>query len=115
MDVQEDRDEGIGSLISRLIADGRAYADAELIYWRALLADRLGELRGLAIFAVVALLLLNAAAIGLIVGLLLILSPLVGPGLATLIVVLGALLVAGLLGWMAFARFRRAVRPRSEP
>lgn len=115
MDVREDQDEGVGALIARTIADGRAYASAEIEYWRLLAQARLVDVRGLAGFAIAALLLVNAAAIALIVGMLLSLAPLVGPGLATLIVVMVALAVAGLLGWLALKRFRRATRPRNEP
>jgi hypothetical protein len=60
-------------------------------------------------------LLVNAAAIALIVGLLLALMPHVGPLLATLIVVLVALAFAGLLGWLAARHATRVTRPRGEP
>ena len=62
-----------------------------------------------------ALLLVNAAAIGLIVGLVMTLMPLVGPGLATLIVVVVALAIAGLFGWLALKHFQHATRPRNLP
>lgn len=115
MDPRDDQDEGVGTVIARAIADGRAYAQAEIDYWRVFVADRVADAKGLAIFALLALLLVNGAAIALIVGLLLVLTPLVGPALATLIVVTSALLLAGVLGWMAYKRLQHAMRPRSVP
>lgn len=115
MDDRDQDEEGVGALIARAVADGRAYADAEIAYWRALALDRLADVRGLAIYGVVALLLVNAAAIALIVGLILTLSPLVGPGLATLIVVLVAAAAAGYCGWAGLKRFKHATRPRNQP
>ncbi len=112
---QDDNDDGIGNLISRTLADGRAYAEAELCYWRALAVDRLVDARAAAIFGIVVLLLAQAAAIALIVGFFMILTPYVGPGLATLIVVVVAAGAATLFGIAAFRRFRRATRPRNIP
>ena len=115
VDVREDQDEGVGALVTRLAADGRAYAQAEIGYWQALAADRLADAKNLAVLGVGALLLVNAAVIALIVGLLLSLQTLVGPGLATLIVVLLTLAVAGLLGWLALKRLGRVTRSRQVP
>lgn len=108
-------DEGVGALISRAVAEGRDYASAEIGYWRALLADRFADVRGTVILGVAALLVINAAVIALILGLLLVLSPLIGPGGATAIVVIVALAVAGLLGWMAMKRLQRVTRSRDVP
>ncbi|ODP38512.1 phage holin family protein [Sphingomonas turrisvirgatae] len=115
MDVREDQDESIGALVTRLIADGRGYAAAEAGYWRALVVDRLADVKSLTILGCTALLLVNAAVIALIVGALLSLATLVGPGLATLLVVLVTLAIAGLLGWLALRHWRRVTRPRQEP
>lgn len=115
MDERNGDEESIGALIGRAIADGRAYADAEIAYWRALAVDRLADVRGVAIFGGVALLLINAAAIALIVGLILSLAPLIGPGLATLVVVLAAAGTAALAGGLALKHLRRVTRPRNQP
>ncbi len=112
---ERNEDEGVGALISRAIADGRDYADAELAYWRTLAVDRLADAKSAAMLGIGALLLVNAAAIALIVGCVMMLAPLVGPGLATLIVVLVAAAAAGLLGWLAVKHVRRLTRPRGEP
>ena len=112
---EPDEEEGIGALIARAVADGRAYADAEIAYWRALAMDRLADARSAAVLAILVLLLAQAAAIALIVGLVMILTPHVGPGLATLIVVLIAAAAAALFARAALRRFRRATRPRDMP
>lgn len=108
-------EESFGALLGRAVADGRAYASAELTYWRAVMADRIGDVRSVAILAIAGLMVLNAAAIALIVGLILTLTPLVGPGFATLIVVLVALVVAGLLAMAALRQLKRVTRPIGEP
>ena len=115
MDVRDQQDEGVGALVSRAIAEGRDYAQAEIGYWQALAADRLADVRSLATFGIAALLVLNAAVIALVLGMLLILTPLVGPGLATLIVVIAFLGIAGVLGWIALKHLRRVTRPRRAP
>ena len=112
---EPDDEEGIGTLITRAVGDGRAYAEAEIAYWRALALDRLADARAAALFGIAVLLLAQAAAIALIVGLVMILTPYVGPGLATLIVVLVAAGAAALFAWAALRRYRRVTRPRDEP
>ncbi len=115
MDERQEDDDGVGTLITRAIADGRAYAEAEAAYWKAVALDRMSDARAAALFGIGVLLLAQAAAIALIVGLVMILTPHVGPGLATLIVVLAATGAAALFAWAAYRRFRRATRPRREP
>ncbi len=114
MDERNEDDDGIGALAARAIADGRAYADAEIAYWRALALDRLGDAKVVAILGIAGFLLIQAAAIALIVGLLLVLAPRIGPGPATVIVVLISAGMAALLGWAAVKRLRRVTRPRDE-
>lgn len=112
---EPDEEEGIGALIARAVGDGRAYAEAEIAYWRALALDRLADARAAAVLGIAVLLLAQAAAIALIVGLVMILTPYVGPGLATLIVVLAAAGAAALIARAALRRFRRAARPKDAP
>lgn len=113
--MNERDDDSIGALAAQAVADARAFADAEIAYWKALALARLSDARGALILGAVVLLLANSAAIALIVGLVLTLSPHVGPGAATLIVVVTALGAAALAGRAALVRYRRAVRPRSMP
>jgi hypothetical protein len=97
----------IGSLVATLAEDGRAYALAEVATYRAKAMAWLGEAKFVAIFGFSALLLVNGAIIALFVGLLLTLVPRVGPGWATVIVVGGTLVLAGLFGWLALRHVRK--------
>lgn len=102
-------DAGIGELIGQLTEDAKDYARAEVDYYKTLAQAKVTEVKGPAIAAALALALALAAAIGLIVGAILTLATLVGPGWATLIVVGASLVVAGLLGWAAARGFQRAM------
>jgi hypothetical protein len=105
----QEQEPGIGELLHRLVEDGRGYARAEIGYYRTLARIRFAAARlGLAL-AAVALLLVLGAFIALVVGILLTLSPIVGPGFATLITFFGMLLIAGLLGWLGFGRVKAAM------
>lgn len=104
---EEQEEESIGALIGRLAEDGKGYARAEIGYYRTLAASKLGEARAGLILGAAALVIALCAVTALIVGLILSLSTLVGPGLATLIVIAGALALAGLLGWLAWRQVGR--------
>ena len=93
--------------IEALYEDGRTYAEAELAYQatRARLVGSLGKAG--ASYGLLALLVLHMALVGLTVGAILSLAPLVGPFAATAIVVVFLLLVSGGLAMAAKARFRR--------
>lgn len=105
-------EDSIGALIGQLVADARGYAMAELAIYRAKATAWLGEAKFVAIYAVVAIVLANAAIIALFVGLLLTLAPRVGPGWATVIVVGGTLALVGLLGWLALRHIRKLGAPK---
>jgi hypothetical protein len=113
--VDDRDDDSIGTLAAQAVADARAFADAEIAYWKTLALARLGDARAALILGALVFLLANSAAIALIVGFVLILSPHVGPTAATLIVVVTALTAAALAGRAAFQRYRRAIRPRNTP
>lgn len=100
-------EESIGTLIGRLVEDGKSYAHAEIGYYRTLVASKLGEAKLGLIFGLAALVIALCAVTALLVGLILSLATLVGPGWATLIVILAALALAGLLGWLAYKRIQR--------
>lgn len=107
MTDQDRPEEGIGTLFGRLAEDGKEFARAEVAYYRALANDKVGPLKSGLIFGVAALVIAWSALTALLVGLILTLATLMGPGLATLLVVLVALALAGLLGWMAWSHLRR--------
>jgi hypothetical protein len=59
------------------------------------------------ILGIAALVIALCSVTALLVGLILSLMPLVGPGFATLIVILVALALAALLGWLAYRHMAR--------
>lgn len=109
MEAPHLEDAGIGELIGQLTEDAKDYARAEVDYFKAVAQAKVAEVKGAAIAAVLALALALAAAIGLIVGAILTLATLVGPGWATLIVVGVSLVIAALLGWTAARGIRKAM------
>ncbi|WP_420145368.1 phage holin family protein [Sphingobium sp.] len=114
--VQDDgaQEESVKEVLSRLYADGRAYAAAEAEKQK-LRATIIGiGVRNAAIFAVIALMLAFASIIALLVGLIIALSQLVAPIWATLIVVGGGLLLTLLLLLGAkgcISRMKKAIAP----
>lgn len=104
---------GLGELLSQLVEDGKGVARAEIGYYLALLRVKLRQVRAGLILAGIAIALVLGATIALVVGLVLTLAPLVGPGFATLIVVVASGGVAALLGWRASVHIRRALQDRT--
>lgn len=107
MSEPEAAEESIGELIGRLVEDGKGFARAEIDYYRTLAATKAGEARAGMILGIAALVIALCSVTALLVGLILSLMPLVGPGFATLIVILVALALAGLLGWLAYRHMAR--------
>ncbi|MFO1256240.1 MAG: phage holin family protein [Sphingomonadaceae bacterium] len=101
----------------QMVDDGRTLLEAELAYQksRALVAGQ--GVKGIAGWGALALALVFFALMALVMGLLLALSELVGGWLATLIVVLGLLVSAGLAALAAGKRWKRmsAQLTESEP
>jgi hypothetical protein len=97
----------IGDLFARLMDDARTLGSAELDYWRTLARRKLREARAGLWWGAAAMALALAAAVALVVGLVLTLAPLVGPGVATLIVVLGISTVAAIMGRLAWIHVKR--------
>lgn len=99
-------DEGLGELLSRLTGDGKAYVRAEIAYYKALAADKGGKAGIAAAYGAGALVLALAGLIALLVGLILTLTPLTGPGVATLIVVGVTFALAAILAMLARGKAR---------
>ncbi|BAI96279.1 MULTISPECIES: phage holin family protein [Sphingobium] len=101
-------------VFARLYSDGRAYAEAEAERQK-LRAGIIGAgVRDALIFATAGVMLVFAAIVAGLVGVILALSPLVGPGWAAAAVFGGALVVALLLLLVAkgrIGRMRKAVKP----
>jgi hypothetical protein len=101
--------ESIGELLSRLVGDARESIRAEVGLYRAQILNWIARV---AAFGVITLMLVNAAIIALIVGLLLIAQCNVGPIWATVIVVVGTLICAALFGWLALRQLRGLIAKR---
>lgn len=89
--------DSLGDLFGRLADDGRAFVKAEADLYKAIALRRADKAKIGAAALVVGALLLLAALVVLLVGLALALAPLVGPGLAGLIVAAAAALIGYLL------------------
>lgn len=92
--------------VSALYEDGRTYVEAELAFQKSRAAyagenTKQGIIFGLAAFAF-----LHLALIGLVVGLIFALAPIIGGFIATAVVVGTLLAGVGLFGWLAAKRFR---------
>ncbi|WP_242095617.1 MULTISPECIES: phage holin family protein [unclassified Sphingomonas] len=96
--------DSVPDLLSRLIEDAKAAASAELNLRKIRLTDRIAAYKTAMIFFAVAGVLALAALIALLVGAILSLATLIGPGFATLAVVFGVLLIAGVLAMIGKAR-----------
>jgi hypothetical protein len=97
-------EEGVAELVSRLVDDARGVVSAEVELQKARLGERVSAYKSAAIFFAAAGVLALAALIALLVGLILSLATLIGPGLATAAVVLGVLTVAAVLGLVGRSR-----------
>lgn len=107
MDLREPvlRDEAsIPTLLARLTTDARDVARAEVDLAKAKVGEAVTRYKGAAIFFGAAAVLGLCAFIALLVGLIMTLAPLVGPGFATLIVVGVVLLIAGVLAMIGKGR-----------
>lgn len=91
-------DEGIGTLIHRAVDNARELAQAEIALVKAKISERVGAYQSAVVFFAIAGVLALAALIALLVGLIMTIATLVGPGWATLIVVGATLVVAAVLG-----------------
>ncbi|MFA5963093.1 MAG: phage holin family protein [Sphingomonas sp.] len=105
----------IGQLFSRLIDDAERFVRAEINLYRAEAFARINEAKVALLLGATAFLLAQAALIALLVGLMLIAQRLLGPTLATLAVVGGALLVAGAMVAMAVAKIKHLTRIKDGP
>ncbi|QGP80882.1 phage holin family protein [Sphingobium sp. CAP-1] len=106
-------DDGMKEVLTRLYADGRAYAAAEAEKQKLRAGIAAIGVRNAAILGGAALVLLFASVIALLVGLILALAQSIAPIWATLIVVGGAILVALLLLLLAkgcINRMTKAIR-----
>lgn len=99
-------DESLPELLGRLVDDTRGLVSAEVELQKAKLSERIAAYKNAAIFFAAAGMLGLCALIALFVGLIMTLATLIGPGFATLVVVLAVLTVAGVLGMLGVAKLK---------
>jgi len=116
-----DADDEAGSLFTELrnlAEDAQTAAEAEIHFQSTRAGYVGGEAKGIALWLGLALVAAILALFALATGALLGLSPLVGPWLATAIVVGALLILAGLAAWLGtrgIARVRRNAFPAAKP
>ena len=103
----------VPDLFMRLVSDARMWAKAEIALLKCRGESLVAAVRTAVILLVVALMLALVALVALAIGLILALATLVGPGWATLIVVVGLLAIAAICGWFGIARIRYAFEDKS--
>lgn len=113
MSEPQSGDEGLGDLLTRLVDDGKGYARAEIDYYKTLVRSKLRDAGAALWMGAASLVLAQLAAIALVVGLLLTLAPRLGPGWATLVVVVAVGLIAAILGWLAWTHLKRIIGDKS--
>jgi hypothetical protein len=100
---------GIGQLVSQLATDARDAAQAEVALIKARAAFAVTRYKWAAIYFSVAGVLAFAAIIALLVGLIMALATVIGPGWATAAVVAAVFAVATILGLMGKAQLTKKV------
>jgi hypothetical protein len=100
--------EGVGDLLHRLVADGKAYAKAEVDYYKTYGAERANAFKMPVILGLAALLFAHAAFLALIATLFVGLASLMSDTLAGLLTVVICLGIAGLLGYLAYSKVKAA-------
>lgn len=100
------RERSLPDDVKDLIAQARTYATAEIAFQKSRLAYAAGAARAIAVFAVLALVLMFFVLMGLVFGLILALATPLTPWGATAVVCGGLLLLALLCAWLALRRSR---------
>ena len=104
-------DESLSSIVGRLATETRGLATAEVAVYKAKFGEKANAYKSAAAMFAVAGVLGLAALIALLVGAILTLTPRVGPGWATLIVVGVVLVLAGVLAMIGKSK----LQTKSEP
>ena len=95
---------GIGDLVHRLVEDGKAYARAEIGYFKALGTEKANALKLPLILGLVAILFAHAAFLVLIATIFVGLASLMSDTLAGLLTMVICLVAAGGLGYLAYTK-----------
>ncbi|MES3054979.1 phage holin family protein [Sphingomonas faeni] len=106
-----DEDESLSSIVGRLATETKSLATAEVAVYKAKFGETASAYKSAAMFFAVAGTLALAALIALLVGAILTLATLVGPGWSTVIVVVAVLALAGILAMIGKSK----LQTKSEP
>ena len=96
--------EGLGDVIHRLVEDAKAYASAEVAYYKALGTEKANALKLPIILGLVAILFAHAAFLVLIATIFVGLASLMSDTLAGLLTLVICLVAAGGLGYLAYSK-----------
>jgi hypothetical protein len=103
-----ENERAIGDIVSDLVDDAKAYAQAELDVAKAIAADKARRLRVGAVLLVAALVVAFGAVTALSVGIFALLATFLGPLLGGIVAFLLIGAAAGLLAWAGVTRVRDA-------
>lgn len=102
-----EHEESLRDLVARVIDNGKAYARAEVTLVKETVSTRVEQVRPVAIYLVVAVLLVQAALTVLIGALGMTFAIWIGPAGGLAVAAVLTLAIAGLLGLLAIARVKR--------
>lgn len=108
-DPPPEKDRAIGDIVSDLVDDAKAYAQAEIDLAKAIAADKARGLKIGAILLSVALVVAFGAITALSVGIFALLATFLGPLLGGIVAFMLIGAVAGLLAWSGIAKVRDAL------
>ena len=109
----QEEDESLASIVSRLAGETRTLATAEVAVYKAKFGETATAYKSAAMFFAIAGVLALAALIALLVGAILTVATLVGPGWATAIVVVAVLALAGILAMIGKSKLQTKSEPAS--
>lgn len=96
----------IGELVTRLVDDGKAYAEAELDYAKALAAEKGSVAASAGILLGIALCLALGAIVALCVGIVMALAHVMGPLAAGVVTFVVIGIIAALIGWAGASKIK---------
>jgi len=111
--VERGEPESVGDLFHRLVDDGKAYAKAEVNYYKTVGTERGKALINPAIFGVLALLFAHAAFLALCATLFVALAAVMKNWLAGLLTVVILAAIGGVLGYLAYSKGKAAIGGKS--
>ena len=106
----EGQQDTVGEAFAQLLADGRAYADAEIERQKIRAGIAGAAVRDAAIFGAAGIVLIFAGLVAFLVGLVLMLTPYIGAGWSAAAIFGASLLIALLLLLLAKARVSRMMK-----